>query len=273
MLSASESLGERFKFEGIVDKKIVILDEFSLEPSWIKSHNLAILNSLFGRENIIVKRKYKDSVLYHYDAASVAISNYSPYIGRYYENVEGYKAFLNRIFPFWFFKSSEGKEDVEFESNVLKEMPAFIIRCVETYNQHREGSRDFLMKDGDKIEVLYNLGWDMYDRSSERMVRQKDFCVKANIWNMFMGNAIFIKQINANFTFNDLRSHRFRFEAESVVIETEIDDYNKEIDNIVNKEWFKKNFELSRDGFEKLLKDNGYEKELEEMKRKTKENS
>jgi len=152
-------------------------------------------------------------------------------------------------------------------------MPAFIVRCVEIYNHHKEDSKDFLMKDGDKIEVLYNLGWDMYDRSSEKMVRQKDFCVKANIWNMFMGNAVFIKQINANFTFRDSRSHRFRFEAESVVIETEIDDYNKEIDNIVNKEWFKKNFELSSDGFEKLLKDNGYEKELEEMKRKTKENS
>jgi len=58
------------------------------------------LNSILGRENIIVKRKYKESILHHFDAASVVISNYSPYIGRYYENREGYKAFLNRIHPF-----------------------------------------------------------------------------------------------------------------------------------------------------------------------------
>jgi len=254
-----------------LDKRVVILDEFSLEPSWIKSHNLAILNSVLGRENIIVKRKYKESILHHFDAASVIISNYSPYIGRYYENREGYKAFLNRIHPFWFFESSEGREDVEFESNVLKEMPGFIIECVEVYDKYKEEKKDFLMDGNDKITITYNFKWKIWNDNLGKMVDSRDdFSVIAEsyVWNMFMGNNIFIKEVDIEFSMWDPTTHRFKCEVGKIVIDIGVDDekLKERVEKIINRETFKRNFELSRDGFEKLLNDNGKNDKLEVIK-------
>jgi len=52
------------------------------------------------------------------------------------------------------------------------------------------------------------------------------------------------------------------------VIDIGVDDekLKERVEKIINRETFKRNFELSRDGFEKLLNDNGKNDKLEVIK-------
>jgi len=306
LLAGHDVGGERFKLEGILDKKVIVLDEFNPEE-WVKRDYISILNGLFGRENMSVKRKYQDPVYYHFTNPSVVVSNYSPFRNYWVEDKEGYRAFLNRIFPFVFFKSSEGKEDPEFEGKVLEEMPWFIVKSVEMYNNNVNEKEDFLMsrqggtlwkdykeedrpkKDEARVmfrfqEVKYNRTdqkgkwektisklWDetfkqemdkavwIYRDENGKVLENKTVEVERvthiNMWNLFLGNDIYIKEIRIVWSKRDKAARRFWSNVDEIIIDASKTSDIELLNKWLNKRNIKNIFNFDNDALKRILRD------------------